>query len=244
MSLADIHCHILYGLDDGAENKEQMFDMLDSAYNAGIRLLCATPHHNPDYFPYFPEKEAAAFETLSRYAGEKYPDMILSRGNEVFVYSDVPSIVKESYSCLLSEKGHVLIEFSPLRSFKSIDLTVNKLTHMGFIPVMAHIERYSALDMKKIEGLRDMGAVITVNSGSICGNNGKKAMRLVHKLIKRGLVDIVASDAHSSHAYMGFSVAYQKVREEYGEHAADKLFAVNASRLLGFSFHRVPHEES
>lgn len=232
MYFADIHCHILCGVDDGAENEAEMYDMLDCAYNAGVRMLCATPHYDPDLFPHTKEEENLAFEALLRYAEAKYPDLRLFHGNEVFVYSDIPSAVRENKASFLSQRGHVLIEFSPERPFKKIADTVDRISNLGCIPVLAHIERYHDLDAKNIQSLKDRGAIITVNAESITGISGKRTLRTVHKYLKRGLIDIVTSDAHRAGTYMSLSVAFQKISEELGGHAAQRLFYGRASELL------------
>lgn len=43
--MIDIHCHILPGLDDGAQTLENSLEMAKAAVNDGIRKIAATPHH-------------------------------------------------------------------------------------------------------------------------------------------------------------------------------------------------------
>ena len=50
MGLADIHIHLLFGVDDGAKDEDEMHAILDAAYQAGTRVLCCTPHFHPGYF--------------------------------------------------------------------------------------------------------------------------------------------------------------------------------------------------
>src|SRR2546427_12905905 len=47
--MVDIHCHILYGLDDGAESLEVAMEMAEMAIADGITHVVATPHANADY---------------------------------------------------------------------------------------------------------------------------------------------------------------------------------------------------
>lgn len=42
----DMHCHILPEVDDGAESIEETVQMLQIAYQEGIRCIIATPHHH------------------------------------------------------------------------------------------------------------------------------------------------------------------------------------------------------
>lgn len=47
MNYADMHCHMLYGVDDGAQDRETSRAMLDAAYADGTRTICFTPHCHP-----------------------------------------------------------------------------------------------------------------------------------------------------------------------------------------------------
>ena len=39
MTFADIHCHVLYDVDDGAKNEEMMQKLIDAEYEEGVRYL-------------------------------------------------------------------------------------------------------------------------------------------------------------------------------------------------------------
>ena len=43
----DMHCHILPGVDDGAQSMEDTIRMLQIAHDEGIRYIIATPLHHP-----------------------------------------------------------------------------------------------------------------------------------------------------------------------------------------------------
>lgn len=83
MALADIHIHLLFGVDDGAKDEDEMHAILDAAYQTGTRVLCCTPHFHPGYFGDNYGKVNAAFERLSSYVQKTYPDMALYLGNEL-----------------------------------------------------------------------------------------------------------------------------------------------------------------
>ena len=93
--MADIHAHILGGVDDGAKNSDEMKEMLDMAYNDGIRHICFTPHfkiyhfRNEGEINAYNSKIEESFDKAVEYAKEKYPDLNLYRGNEVMYHSGV-----------------------------------------------------------------------------------------------------------------------------------------------------------
>ena len=42
--MTDIHCHILPGIDDGADTAETSLRMARLAAASGVKTICATPH--------------------------------------------------------------------------------------------------------------------------------------------------------------------------------------------------------
>ena len=44
--MIDLHCHILPGVDDGAQTIEDSLDMARYAVKQGITHILCTPHHN------------------------------------------------------------------------------------------------------------------------------------------------------------------------------------------------------
>ena len=85
-SYFDLHSHLLFGVDDGAKTKEEMFAMLDMAYADGTRAICLTPHFSPYLFGDTYESSQAVFEVLREYAEKTYPDLKLFLGHELGYY--------------------------------------------------------------------------------------------------------------------------------------------------------------
>ncbi len=228
MYFADIHCHILSGVDDGAQTDVEMYEMLDSAYNAGVRYLCATPHCHPEMFPFDVLAEKEAFKKLSNYAKGKYPDMKLFHANEIFVYADVPSVVLERGMGIFPDEETVLIEFHINRTAPQIESTVKHLVQLGYTPVLAHVERYAALTPKLIANLKELGAVISVNAESVVGKTGRHPQKRVAKLISKGLVDIIVSDSHVKESFSSLKEAYELLARKYDKEWLEELFYFNS----------------
>ncbi len=232
MFFADVHNHILYGVDDGARSEQDMYAMADAAYAAGVRLLCATPHYNPGMFEHTKESEMQAFEKLQAYVSEKYPDMRLEKGNEIFVYSDIPSIVSEHGEGTMGDSDVVLIEFYPDRTARQIETTVMLLSQLGYTALLAHVERYQDVRSKHLATYRELGALISVNAQSITGEFGKTAQKAAMKFVLKGLVDMVTSDAHSKSAYAALPKAYDILSKKLDEEALECLFFDNPEELF------------
>ena len=196
----DIHCHILPGVDDGAKNMEQSMDMLDIAYEEGIRVMIATPHHMPDDDNASPETISEKVAQLQEYVDEQGYDMVILPGNEVYFYSEAADLLEEGKVNTMAGTDCVLVEFSPMDESRYIRNSLAEIQNMGYEPIVAHVERYESLckDVDRIAELRDMGILIQVNVASIMGDFGKTAKAVAEKLLKKQLVDFIGTDAHSS----------------------------------------------
>lgn len=233
----DIHSHILFGVDDGAESAHVTEAMLEAAYRDGVRGICCTPHYyNPMVQrPDKPVSEDESFEYLTALVQKKYPDMRLWRGNEIFYHHDCVDDLTAGRCRSLGGGRYVLVEFFPYEESKKIRASLSSLIRSGYIPVLAHIERYSELigDLSAVRALNDDGVVISVNARSVLGMGGRLRRHAVFRLMKAGLVRIVSSDAHDAEARGPIlSDAYELVCARYGVSAADGMFRENALDIL------------
>ncbi|MBO5287713.1 MAG: PHP domain-containing protein [Clostridia bacterium] len=232
-SLIDLHCHTLFDVDDGARNEQMMKDMLDSAYSDGIRAICFTPHFkiyefssDDEIYSYIKQIESS-FNVARQYVSAKYNDLQLFLGNEIMYHSDVFDSLSSKKCNFLANSAYALLEFSPDTSAFEIRNTVSKLLRKGVRPVIAHIERYSALvkDFSLVEELKDMGALLQVNSRAILRFKLGKVARLIKTVLKKHMVDIVASDAHNSSSFpQRLSKACDFVAKRYGSNYAKRIF--------------------
>ena len=101
--------------------------------------------------------------------------------------------------------------------------------------MLAHVERYSALagNVSEVRSLHENGTVISVNARSVVGDHGRACRHFILKLMKAGLVGIVASDAHDTDERNPIlSDAYALVCDKLGEPEADAMFRENALDIL------------
>jgi protein-tyrosine phosphatase len=74
---------------------------------------------------------------------------------------------------------------------------------------------------------------VQVTALSISGGFGRTAGGAAGRLLKRGLVHAVASDAHDpEHRHARLDEAYGIVRSRYGEEEADLLFTHNPQAII------------
>lgn len=239
--LVDIHCHSLSNIDDGANNESIMKSMLDIAYNDGIKTLCFTPHFKIFEFrdiedvKDYQNEINKSFVLAVEYAKEKYPDMQLFLGNEIMYHNEIFDSLANNDCRSLNDSSYILVEFHPSTSSFDIEKAISRILRKGYRPVIAHIERYSALLKKPelIDDLRNMGALMQVNARGILKFKIGKVARFIKSALKKKQVDIVASDAHDNTIFVpNLSKAMLVVAKHYGEKYAEKIFSKNPKAVL------------
>lgn len=234
MFFSDIHMHILYGTDDGPKTPEEMFKMADIAYKNGTRLICATPHFCPGNFGDNRERSEQAFKVLKEYCKEKYPDLKLYLGNEFYYLLEGLSWLKSGVCHTMGNTRYALVEFDVNASENEIAEGIDRILNSGFVPIIAHAERYRKLSFKRLWAIRQNGALVQVNAQSFKTDFftlGVKA-RLKVMLFENG-VDFVSSDAHGLvHRVPDMTYAYNYLVEKYGDEYAERLCHGNAENLI------------
>lgn len=230
----DIHCHALFGVDDGAEDQSTMEEMLQIAHRNGTRALCFTPHFNFGEQNCF-EQMAVSFAAAESYCKEHLPDLRLFMGNELSYRVGCIDSLLSGECKTLGESRYVLVDFFLVPDAASIIRAVDSLQNAGYLPIVAHVERYDCFagKMKEIVRLAETGAVIQVNAASILMGSFSVTGRTAKKMLSEGLVHLVASDAHDTVMRSpDLSRCYEKVAGKYGEEYADMLFHDNPEKLL------------
>lgn len=235
MEFADMHCHVLPGVDDGAANKEEAFEMLRIAYKDGVRHIIATPHYHIGRMKAKAEDVRQRVQDLQQAALVLFPNLKIYSGQEIYYYSDAVKALKAGKALTMAGSRYVLLEYSTTVSFNEIRDSIYEMVTEGYIPVIAHVERYGSLydEGDRVGRLVEDGAYIQVNAGSITGKSGGTAKKFVRKLLKDGLVHLVGTDAHDRtkrvpHIAEAAKYVSGKINAEY----AEKIFYKNTCLII------------
>lgn len=232
MDFVDIHNHSLYGIDDGPKSQAEMQRMLDDAYAGGTRVICFTPHLHPGMFPTDDSSREAAFLAAKEYANSKYPEMELFLAGELRYSRNCMNWFCESRFGCMGLKS-VLVDFSADETEKRILQGIHDLLRHGYLPILAHAERYKNLPLAQIEALRRNDVLIQTDTKSFFGGFGFKTKLRAKHMLKKDLIDIISSDAHDcSRRPADMRECYQYIKEKKGAAYAQALCASNARRLL------------
>lgn len=231
----DIHTHILPGVDDGALNMDEALELVRMARMNGTAHLVLTPHYRGRWRSNTPQLLRRQFDQLVALAKEAVPDMTLYLGNEAAIEREVGDKVAEGRILPLHNSRYVLLEFSYDTSRIQMVDGVMGVISSGYTPVIAHAERYRIIQKdKKLAGdLLEVGALIQLNADSIMGKCGLGIKWTCGRLLRKGMVQFVASDAHDPKERPPLlKDCYDHVCKRYGRDYADAIFRENALALL------------
>ena len=231
----DIHCHILPGVDDGSQSPEETKAMLEKAWDEGIQIMVATPHYHKQRGKNDIDLIKKQLLLPRKLAKEVHPKMQICLGMEIYYGEDVPELLKTGKAVSIRKSRYILVEFSPGDDFQYILNAVRKLQMSGHTVIIAHIERYNCLreDISNVEYLREMGAYLQVNAGSITGSYGRSVKKFLREVLKAHLVQLVGTDAHGPEKRSPkMQEAYKEVVKRCGEEYADQIFGQNAKKVL------------
>lgn len=204
LSIADIHNHLVPGVDDGARDEVEAAAALGKLVAGGVGLVLTTPHVDASIleraarFPRFHEAIERAWQGVVERARDQELAVELFLGREIKLDTARPEV--DDPRLRLNAGRFVLVEFPRLRVPPGSEDVLHYMGGRGWIPVVAHVERYGygeARDIRLLEQWRAAGAVLQVNAPSLVGRYGPAARELGWELLERGWVDLLASDYHA-----------------------------------------------
>lgn len=233
--MIDIHCHILPNVDDGSESLEESIEMAKIAESEGITKIVNTSHCHFDFKYKKGNELKLELEKFNQALKEENINIEVLLGNELYYTSDLIERFDELDFFSMNNSKYILMEFSPINFPKNIEDVIYEIKIRGYIPIIAHAERYKQVqeDVNIVLDCIKEGALIQVNASSILGKNGEKAEDTSKKLLDNNMVHFVATDAHSSNRRRPLiKDSYNYILKNYGKEVAEKLFIENPTSVI------------
>ena len=189
----DNHSHILPGVDDGIRTPEETMDALSFLEECGLRTLWLTPHIMEDVANTTEDLQARFRQLKDVYKGP----LKLHLAAE-YMMDNLFEERLEADDLLRHGGDRVLVEtstlFPPIGFWDILDRMMRK----GYVPLLAHPERYRYMSMKDYERLKSMGVQMQLNIPSVVGAYGESVQEKALHLLDKGMYVMAGSDCHRS----------------------------------------------
>lgn len=232
--MLDIHSHILPKFDDGSKSLEMSLEMLRSSKEQGISTMVSTSHFYADSESpsHFLRRRRHAAEILESHLTDSMPRVLY--GAEVLYYpgishsDEIPTLAIEGTSLILIE-----LPFIPWTE-KIFDELMSFRYHSGLHIVLAHVERYQALQKRAIyESLFDYPFLFQCNAEAF---SSLRSRRLALSLIERGLLHFLGTDCHNiTSRPPNMYQAQQTVEKKLSKSAWDDLMNEAVDRFNSYT---------
>lgn len=198
--MIDIHTHILPCVDDGPRNMESSLEILRKAAGAGVTTVVATPHVVDSASAYNGRGIGDALAAVKKRLVQEGVAIEVLRGAELFLAYDLGHRLKEQKDLTINGTGrYVLVELPVYDMPLYAEQTFFDLCLQGFVPILAHPERYFYIQKKpgRLQGIIEKGVLTQMNIGSITGAYGRRVQKTAKALLSQNLIHMVASDVHA-----------------------------------------------
>ena len=198
----DLHCHLLPGIDDGAQSDAEALALARVAVQNGISHAVLTPHFHPGRYENSRADVETRAEALRALLRAHDVPLTLGIAGEVRAGPEAMELLATGELPILgSWKGMrvVLLEFPHSHLPVGSERLVAWMIRQGIRPMVAHPERNKDVirDLERIAPLIGEGALLQVTADSVSGGFGPLAQARAVELLERGWVTVLASDAHN-----------------------------------------------
>ena len=228
----DIHSHILPAVDDGCPNFLVAMQMISAYENQGVKAVICTPHFGPCGIT--GADVEGTFMALQRIN----TPIKFYLGNEILFTHHTVKDLRNCSARTLAGSRYVLIEFEEWEEYhaspEEIKNAMLLLTKTEFTPILAHPERYTAIQSKPelCKLLVDNGVQLQINAYDITENQKSVVRKLTQQLITDGLVSDIGSDAHGMRRKPALQTGVQWIYDHCPEEYADAIVHDNAADII------------
>ncbi|HNW97916.1 MAG TPA: hypothetical protein PKK00_05845 [Bacteroidales bacterium] len=214
---ADMHSHLIPGIDDGCATLEDSVNLVKHMYDLGYKKLITTPHIMVDYFKNTAETINKGLDILRNELAKENIPVIIEAAAE-YMFDDGLLKKFKAGNLLTFGNKYLLIELSTFNPPDNLIHTFFDMRMEGYNPVLAHPERYFFWheNIEHYETLKDHEILFQINIPSLSGFYSPGVKKICEELIEKNMVDFAGSDLHNMEYFMHldksrFSPALEKL---------------------------------
>ena len=192
----DIHSHLLPGIDDGVKTIDESLSLIKEYINLGYKKLIITPHV---MFDTYNNSTDLILEKLNYLKNECVKNDLNIELEVSAEYNFDEEFLKriEIDDLLPINHKYILFELSFYQKPLNYENIIFKLKSKGYVPILAHPERYRYFDMNDFKKLKELEVLFQCNIISSIGFYGKTPQKKFKELAKNKMIDFLGSDVHS-----------------------------------------------
>lgn len=202
----DIHSHLLPGIDDGAKSFEDTLGLTQSLQNFGISQFITTPHIIQHVWDNTREQIITTKNNTVEALAKNNITIPFQAAAEYLMDDQFVKLL-QSNDLLTLKDNYVLVEISYINAPIQLYSILFDLRVAGYIPVLAHPERYLFYhkNFSEYEKLKKAGCLFQLNLLAVVGYYGEKIAKIADTLLQKGMYDFVGSDVHHSKHIAAFN---------------------------------------
>jgi tyrosine-protein phosphatase YwqE len=222
---ADMHSHLIPGVDDGAKDYETAFSCIAEMKRYGINKIYLTPHFQAHRYTNDEEDIKERFEKLKQKVAEQDLGVELALAGEYLIDDGFRKRLEEPKFLTIDGK-YLLVEFSFNQSMMGMEELFFDMQMKGYEIILAHPERYIYLSESSslLNNLKEQGVYFQANILSFAGFYGKEVKQRAYTYIEKGWIDFIGSDIHNE--------KYRKALVEFFEKSSNFRKILNKNTFL------------
>ena len=239
--MIDIHCHLVYDVDDGSKDIGETSLMLKEAKKAGFTDIVLTPHYREDYFTVPCDEIAKKVEKIKEQAAAI--GIKVYQGNEIYATDEIVQLIQDRQAMSLNNSRYVLFELSMREKPINAEQVIYSILQAGKVPIMAHPERYPYVQKNPnlLLDYIEMGVLFQSNYGSIIGQYGKEVKETVKLLLTHNMIHFLGSDNHRINSvYCHIKESMEQLKKLIGTEKIEELTNTNPKAILEDAIIEVP----
>lgn len=188
----DWHSHILPGVDDGIQTMEDALAILHRYEELGIAGVWLTPHIMED----IPNTTACLRQRFAELQSAYTGNVQLHLGAENMLDHLFEERLATNDLLVIGNNG-LLVETSYFSPPISLNETLGRIKNKGYVPILAHPERYMYMEGEEYCRLKNAGVKFQLNLFSLKGMYGQRVCEKAKWLRRKGFYDYVGTDIHN-----------------------------------------------